>query len=580
MATFDEQLRSLELPGVTKTSRKEPIGTGSYANVYEVMVHETVCAAKEMHPILMNETKKRAFLAECVQCSRILHPNVVQFLGIHYPSPDAQLPWLVMELMYISLTGLIEKYEKEDFPFHFKSSILMDTCQGIQFLHSRNIVHRDLSSNNILLTKHLVAKVSDLGVAKAIPPGLHRHTMVPGTTAFMPPEALIDEPVYGLPIDVFSVGCVCVHLVSMEWPVPKNQVTASRTVLSEIERREHYLIKMGRCPSLKLLAEQCLQDTPEERPVIEEVIKRLKDVNYDHHPHEDDSVIELFKCVVNMKSVDERIVQKDQQLMEKDNQLILKDQQLCQKDEMLNQKDQQLRQKDQQIVEKDRQLSQKDNQLRLKDQEMTQKDQQLGQKDQQLSQKDQQLSQKDQQLSQKDQQLSWKDQQLNQKDEQLKHKDHEIAQKDQIVSQKDQHLRQRDLQIAQKDQQLEIAGKDQYLDQKDQQLKHHDQEISDPYLDLYLNQKDQEMALKDQQLSQDYERNEEIIPEDQFVSFSYSEMTAQIIQMHVGFSIMQFLLTNQSVNQEKFGVEKFCALKISMKNIFFTITIDEKILME
>ena len=83
--------------------------------------------------------------------------------------------------------------------------------------------------------------------------------MVPGTTAFMPPEALIDEPLYGLPIDVFSVGCVCVHLVSMvPWPMPKNQVTANRTILSEIERREHYLIKMVHHPSLKLLAKQCL----------------------------------------------------------------------------------------------------------------------------------------------------------------------------------------------------------------------------------------------------------------------------------------------------------------------------------
>jgi len=160
-----EHLCSLELPVVTKTGRKEPIGIGSYANVYEVMVHGTHCAAKEMHQVLMSETRKRAFLTECVRCSRMLHQNVVQFLGIHYPSPDAQLPWLVMELMYISLTGLIDKYEKEDFPFHFKLSILMDICQGIQFLHCQNIVHRDLSSNNILLTKHLVAKVSDLGVA-------------------------------------------------------------------------------------------------------------------------------------------------------------------------------------------------------------------------------------------------------------------------------------------------------------------------------------------------------------------------------------------------------------------------------
>ena len=57
---------------------------------------------------------------------------------------------------------------------------------------------------------------------------------------------------------------------------------------------------MGQCPSLKLLAEQCLRDTPEERPVIEEVIKRLKDVNYNDHQHEDDSVIELFRCVVTL----------------------------------------------------------------------------------------------------------------------------------------------------------------------------------------------------------------------------------------------------------------------------------------
>ena len=49
---------------------------------------------------------------------------------------------------------------------------------------------RDLSSNNILLTKHLVAKISDLGMAKVIPPGLQRHTQAPVTVVFMPPEAL------------------------------------------------------------------------------------------------------------------------------------------------------------------------------------------------------------------------------------------------------------------------------------------------------------------------------------------------------------------------------------------------------
>ncbi|XP_065885174.1 uncharacterized protein [Dysidea avara] len=391
-----ERLRSLELPVVTKTSREEPIGTGSYANVYEVMVHETVCAAKEMHLLLMNEAKKRDFLAECVRCSSILHPNVVQFLGIHYPSPDAQLPWLVMELMHISLTGLIEKYEREDFPFHFKLSILMDTCQGIQFLHSQNIIHRDLSSNNILLTKHLVAKVADLGVAKAISPGLHRHTMAPGTVAFMPPEALKNEPEYGLPIDVFSIGCVCIHLLSMQWPMPKDQVTADRIILSEVERREHYMVEITQYLSLKQIVEQCVQDKPESRPVIKEVIRSLRNVDYNPQPHETDSVIEMFNSV---STADKRIIQKDQQIVTKDTQLIVKDQQLRQKDDMLYQKDEQLRQKNKQLSEKDQEMFQLLNETRQqvmdKDREMSKI---LNQRDQQLMQE---MSKKDELLNQK-----------------------------------------------------------------------------------------------------------------------------------------------------------------------------------
>ena len=186
-----------------------------------------------------------------------------------------------MELMYISLTGLIEKYEKDDFPFHFKLSILMDTCHGLQFLHSQNIIHRDLSSNNILLTKHLVAKIilSDLGMAKVISPGLQKHTQTPGIPYFMPPEALSVNPKYGKPIDIFSVGCVCVHVISMEWPTPLDQVV-DNAILSEVQRRERYFTKM--IPSLEQLVKQCLQDKPEQRPVIEEVTRGLKNIKYDH----------------------------------------------------------------------------------------------------------------------------------------------------------------------------------------------------------------------------------------------------------------------------------------------------------
>ena len=427
MADLEQYLHHLKLSVVTKTSKEESIGIGSYASVYEVTVHGTLCAAKEMHPVLMNEANKRAFLSECVQSSRIFHPNIVQFLGIYYPSPRARLPWLVMELMHISLRGLIEKYEKNDFPFHFKISILMDTCNGLQFLHSQNIIHRDLSSNNILLTKHLVAKISDLGMAKIIPPGLQKHTQAPGTVVFMPPEALSVTARYGKPIDVFSVGCVCVHMISMEWPTPLDRVGANNIVLSEVQRRKQYFTKMMKYPSLEQLVKQCLQDKPEQRPVIEEVTKSLKSTSYDHHLPEDDNIIDLFTTAHKFSDQDEQIVQKDKQLISKDKLLVEKDEQLSMKDQQLLQKDRQLIQKDEQLLQKDQQLVQKDQQLALKDQQLVQKDQKLVQKDQQLAQKDQKLAQKDQQLNQKDQVICHKDLAITDKDKEITENKNKIA---------------------------------------------------------------------------------------------------------------------------------------------------------
>ena len=73
------------------------IGAGAYGIVKEVSVHGTICAAKEIHHVLMQYAKSKAievsFIEECKHCSKLLHPNIVQFLGIYYPSADAGLLW-------------------------------------------------------------------------------------------------------------------------------------------------------------------------------------------------------------------------------------------------------------------------------------------------------------------------------------------------------------------------------------------------------------------------------------------------------------------------------------------------------
>ena len=290
MASEDQQVSLINLNDVKSTGKL--IGKGAYGRVIEVYVHGMSCAAKEVHSILIEnvtpdefEATKTSFLNECAKSSRIIHPNMVQVLGIHYPSPEAKVPWLVMELMETSLKMFLENYSKDEVPFYIKLSILVDIAQGLAFLHGQNIVHRDLSSNNVLLTKHFVAKISDLGTAKfIIHGGMKTQTQTPGTLHFMPPEALLVKPRYGKPVDVFSLACIILHVMSHQWPEPKDRVPeGTMMVLTEVQRREGYLQSCTPL-SLKKLVELCLHNEPIQRPVITVVrkdVEALKE-NADH----------------------------------------------------------------------------------------------------------------------------------------------------------------------------------------------------------------------------------------------------------------------------------------------------------
>ena len=290
-----KNIQGFVLKGVTSLNRKE-LGRGAYGKVYAVKYCETVCAAKEIHSILIEdvgETERRLtielFLRECRQCSMLRHPNVIQFLGVYYPTGAGstanrmRLPVMVMEMMADSLTSFVGKHEK--IPVHIKYSIVHDVSLGLCYLHNHDppIVHRDLSPNNVLLTAHHVAKISDLGVAKVIKADSRKTmTKAPGTVDFMPPEALDDIPEYGPPMDVFSFAGIILHTFNQQWPSPSKQVqfdpkTRRRVALSEVERRQQYLDKMiGEAEVLRPLVEECLDDDPAVRPTIATVCERIR----------------------------------------------------------------------------------------------------------------------------------------------------------------------------------------------------------------------------------------------------------------------------------------------------------------
>ena len=109
------------------TATEEEIGRGAYGRVFKVHYYGTLCAAKEIHSILLEnigreelERTKATYLHECRQCCALRHPNIVQFLGLYYPPSTSRsgrgtkLPVIVMELMQDSLKSYVESAEKNN----------------------------------------------------------------------------------------------------------------------------------------------------------------------------------------------------------------------------------------------------------------------------------------------------------------------------------------------------------------------------------------------------------------------------------------------------------------------------------
>ena len=343
---YNDNFEGLQLEGVTELNRDE-LGRGAYGRVYAVKYCKTICAAKEIHSILVEGVGQvemqrtiASFMRECRQCSTLRHPNVIQFLGVYYPTGAGganrmRLPVTIMEMMADSLTSFVDKHEK--IPVHIKYSIVHDVSLGLCYLHNHDppIVHRDLSPNNVLLTAHHVAKISDLGVAKVIKADSKKTmTKAPGTVDFMPLEALSISPIYGPPMDMFSFAGIILHTFNQQWPRPTDAIQfdpkiRKRVALSEVERRQQYLDKMiGEAAVLRPLVEECLDDDPAVRPTIATVCERIQ-VNKDTYMKESpQDVITLHKenQLLTAETVQQKI--KNEQLTSEIKQLRIQNEQL------------------------------------------------------------------------------------------------------------------------------------------------------------------------------------------------------------------------------------------------------------
>ena len=268
------------------------LGRGAFATVYKAKCDGLPCAAKILHAIFHNdpglESLKRRFYQECEYLKSIKHPNIVQYLGL-CQDPATNQPVLLMELMDQSLTNFLES-STVPLSRSVQFRLCHDITSALAHLHSFKIIHRDLSSNNVLVGPGRRAKVSDFGMSKVIDTTKSRHTtpltMVPGTVVYMPQEAMGEDPIYTEKLDCFSFGVLAVQIITGLFPDPLPRTKRVESALSpsgtiqvavlETECRKEHIDMIDATHPLLSISIDCLALKMEERPNARELCERIE----------------------------------------------------------------------------------------------------------------------------------------------------------------------------------------------------------------------------------------------------------------------------------------------------------------
>ncbi|CAL5361195.1 unnamed protein product [Camellia sinensis] len=268
------------------------IGEGGYGPVYKAFLDHTAVAIKVLRPD-MSQGKKQ-FQREVEVLSYIRHPNMVLLLGA-----CPEYGCLVYEHMENgSLEDrLFRKNNSPPLPWKTRFRISAEVATALLFLHRTKpepLVHRDLKPANILLNRNYVSKISDVGLARLVPPSVangvtqYQMTAAAGTFCYIDPEYQ-QTGLLGVKSDVYSLGVILLQIITARPPIG-----LSYHVGKAIERGTFSEILDPMVPdwpfeealSFAKLAFQCCELRRRDRPDLGSIIlpelQRLSNLGFDN----------------------------------------------------------------------------------------------------------------------------------------------------------------------------------------------------------------------------------------------------------------------------------------------------------
>uniref|UniRef100_A0A3P9IE90 Serine/threonine-protein kinase TAO3 n=2 Tax=Oryzias latipes TaxID=8090 RepID=A0A3P9IE90_ORYLA len=244
------------------------IGHGSFGAVYfarNSYSNEVVAIKKMSYNGKQTTEKWQDIIKEVKFLGQLRHPNTIEYKGCYLKDNTA---WLVMEYCLGSASDLLEVHKKPLQEMEI-AAITHGALLGLAYLHSHNMIHRDVKAGNILLTELGLVKLADFGSASIASPA---NSFV-GTPYWMAPEVILamDEGQYEGKVDIWSLGITCIELAERKPPLFNMNAMSA---LYHIAQNDSPTLQSNEWSDIfRSFVDYCLLKIPQDRPSSGELLR-------------------------------------------------------------------------------------------------------------------------------------------------------------------------------------------------------------------------------------------------------------------------------------------------------------------